>query len=98
MKLDETSNYLCRFSTPFGFYRFLRLPFGLSCAPEEFQKRNLECFGDIKDVFIYFNDLLIATSDEHKHDLIVEKVLKSARELNVKFNIKKMMHKERSNI
>ena len=36
IKLDEESSKLTTFNTPFGRYRFLRLPFGLSSAPEVF--------------------------------------------------------------
>ena len=38
VNLDDKSSKLCTFSTPFGCYRFLRLPFGLNLAPEYFQK------------------------------------------------------------
>lgn len=34
INLDEESSKLCTFITPFGRYRFLRLPFGVSSAPE----------------------------------------------------------------
>lgn len=60
IKLDEKSSKYCTFSTPFGNYRFLRLAFGLSVAPELFMKQNEKYFGDIEDVIIYFDDLLIA--------------------------------------
>lgn len=60
IELDEESTDLCTFSTPFGCYKFLRLPMGLSCAPEIFQKRNEANFSDIEGVLIYFDDLLIA--------------------------------------
>ena len=42
LELDEYSSKLTTFHTPFGRYRWLRLPFGVSCAPEEFQSRMLE--------------------------------------------------------
>jgi len=38
VKLDEPSSKLCTFNRPFGRYSMLRLPFGLSSAPEVFQK------------------------------------------------------------
>ena len=34
--LDESSSYLTTFNTPFGRYRWRRLPFGVSSAPEVF--------------------------------------------------------------
>jgi hypothetical protein len=36
MKLNEQSSKLCTFNTPFGRYRFTRLPFGIKSAPEVF--------------------------------------------------------------
>ena len=36
---DEESSKLTTFLTPFGKFRWLRLPFGISIAPEEFQRR-----------------------------------------------------------
>lgn len=36
--LDEESAKLCTFNTPFGRHCFLRLPFGISSAPEVFHK------------------------------------------------------------
>jgi hypothetical protein len=37
--LDEESSYLTTFNTPFGRYRWLRMPFGITSAPEEYQRR-----------------------------------------------------------
>ena len=38
ISLDEASSKLTLFWTPFGRYRYLRMPFGISLAPEEFGK------------------------------------------------------------
>lgn len=43
IELTEKSSKLTTFNTPFGRFRWLRLPFGICAASEEFQKR-------IKDV------------------------------------------------
>ena len=37
IELDEPSSYLTTFHTPFGRYRWRRMPFGISSAPEIFQ-------------------------------------------------------------
>ena len=39
VKLDEPSSYLTTFNTPFGRYRWKRLPFGICSAPEIFQRK-----------------------------------------------------------
>ncbi len=37
VQLDQESSYLTTFATPWGRYRWKRMPFGISPAPEEFQ-------------------------------------------------------------
>ena len=93
VKLDEDSCRLCTFNTPFGRFSFRRLPFGISSAPEVFQKRSLEIFAGIDGFFIIFDDLIIAAKDETQHDLILRKVLERAREANVRFNRAKLQLK-----
>ena len=44
VKLDEQSSYLTTFWTPFGRFRWLQMPFGVSTAPEEFQRWLHEVF------------------------------------------------------
>ncbi|XP_063242528.1 uncharacterized protein K02A2.6-like [Bacillus rossius redtenbacheri] len=94
VELDEESSMYCTFSTPFGFYKFLRLPFGLSSAPEIFQRINMQNFGDIPGVLVYFDDLLIAAANEVEHDQILLQVAQRARALNVKFNVRKIQFKK----
>lgn len=59
VELDESSSKPCTFNSPFGNYRFKRLPFGLSLAPELFQKINRKNFRDMEGVIVYINDILI---------------------------------------
>ena len=93
MRLDEPSSKLCTFNTPFGRYRFLRCPFGISSAPEVFQKRNDSLFGDIDGVEVIFDDIIIAGKSLEEHDQILETVLDRARVNGVKFNPDKFQHK-----
>lgn len=39
IQLDQASSFLTTFGTPWGRYRWLRMSFGISPAPEEFQRR-----------------------------------------------------------
>ncbi|GBM97684.1 Uncharacterized protein K02A2.6 [Araneus ventricosus] len=84
--LDTDSAELCTFNSPFGRYKFNRLPFGICSAPEVFQKKNQKLFGDIKGVEIYFDDLIIAGKNKEEHDKILVEVLERAKENNIKFN------------
>ena len=90
--LDDASSRLTTFNTPVGRYRWLRMPFGISSAPEEFQKRMNDTFGDIKGTAVIADDLLVygegddmetATSD---HDKNLRIVLERARERNLTLN------------
>ena len=45
---DEASPTFCTYNTPFGRYRFTRLPFGIKSALEECQNRTLELFADVE--------------------------------------------------
>ena len=60
VKLDEASSYLTTFETPFGRYKWNKMPFGISPASEYFQyylEKNLEGLAGIKpiadDILIY---------------------------------------------
>ena len=59
VKLSPNSSYMCTFNTPWGRKRFLRMPFGISSAAEGMQKRNEETFGDICDVHMVADDMII---------------------------------------
>lgn len=93
--LDDQSSEICTFNTPFGRYKFKRMPFGIASAPEVFQKRNEKMFGDIQGVHVYFDDLIITGSSEADHDDALRKVLDRARSCNVKFNPEKFQCKKR---
>lgn len=45
-------------------------------------------------MYIYFNDLLIATEDEKIHDEVILQVLERVRYFNVKFNSEKIKYKQ----
>ena len=39
VKLSKKSSYLTTFNTPYGRFRYLRMPYGISSAQEIFQKK-----------------------------------------------------------
>lgn len=96
IKLDNKSTDLCTFSTPIGYYKFLRLPFGLSCAPEAFIKQSNECFSGIDNVINYFDDYCIATETKEEHDIVLNQIVTRAKNLNIKFNLDKLQYCKKS--
>lgn len=90
IELDDESSKLVTFNTPFGRYSFTRLPFGISSAPEVFQKRAQQVFGDIPGVAVIFDDIIIAAETTEEHDVILRQLLSRARDMNVRFNRSKL--------
>ncbi|XP_024883540.1 uncharacterized protein K02A2.6-like, partial [Temnothorax curvispinosus] len=97
MELDRKSSDLTTFMTPFGRFRWNRVPFGLNSAPEMFQKKMIQIFGDIPGVKIYFDDIAISGSDLVEHDRTLAIVLQRARANNIRFNPNKIQYR-RSNV
>ena len=95
VELDNDSAKLCTFNTPFGRYMFKRLPFGISSAPDVFQAIMSEMFGDIEDVEVVVDDLLIWGTTEEQHDSRLENVLQRARQRNLKLNKDKSQIKQK---
>ena len=56
--------------TPFGLFVFPRTPFGLKNAGQDFQRLMDDILGDIPHVFVYLDDILIASEnpEQHKQD------------------------------
>ena len=77
--VDETSSKLLTFNTPYGRFRFCRLPFGISSASEVFQRTMNQLFGDIDGCEIIVDDILVWGRDEVEHDERLSKVLERAR-------------------
>lgn len=83
--LDERSSKLCTFATPFGRFRFLRMPFGLCSASEVFHNAMYKIFC-MDGVELFIDDLLIFGKTKEEHDKRLDAVLRRAAENGVRFN------------
>ena len=92
--LDEESSYLCSFSTPYGIYRFKKMPFGISCAPEIFQYLVDQVFHGTGAI-LYFDDCLIAGTDLEEHDKVMKAVMLKSRQEKTKFNPNKIQYRKK---
>lgn len=54
-------------TTPFGMYEFLRMPFGLRNAGQSFQRLMDTVLRGLPRVFVYIDDILVASRDSQQH-------------------------------
>ncbi|CAB0014108.1 unnamed protein product, partial [Nesidiocoris tenuis] len=100
-RLTARSSTLTTFWTPFGRYRWLRLPFGLKVSGDEYQRRLHEIFAGIPNIVIVQDDILVLGSGENdkeasaSHDRALRQLLQRARQANIKFNKLKIKLKMR---
>ena len=91
---EKSSNYMyCTFNTPWGRKRFLRMPFGICSASKVLQQRNDQTFGDIDNVYVIADDLIVAGVGHNEHDEAFLKVLDRERDKNVRFSPGKIQYK-----
>ena len=99
--LDEESSLLTTFNTPFGRYRWRRMPFGISSAPEVFQRRMHEVVEGLQGVEVVADDFVTVgfedTEDEAiaNHDQSLEAFLQRCEEWNLKLNDAKLKLRQR---
>ena len=84
--LDSESQLLTTFITPSGRYCYNRLPFGISSAPEHFQKRMASLLNGCKGVICMMDDILVfgSTPEEHNErlDAILDRLATAGITLN----------------
>jgi len=59
VQLDDESSKLTTFDTPYGRYRWKRLPFGVSVASEIFQKRLNQALDRLGGLLTVHDDMVI---------------------------------------
>ncbi|UYV75251.1 hypothetical protein LAZ67_12003102 [Cordylochernes scorpioides] len=84
--LSPGCQHLTTFITPFGRYKYCRMPFGISLAPEYFQKVMSIILQGMDGVMCYLDDILIFASDSKTHDRILRLVLRKLKEAKVTLN------------
>ena len=74
--ISKTSRPLTCFITPFGRYQFNKLPFGISSAPEHFQKRMSAILSGLEGFVCQMDVVLVFGKDQKEHDTPLTAVLK----------------------
>ena len=92
--LEEDSSYLTTMNTPFGRYRFTRLPFGVHSAQEVFHNIINQSFEDIENVETDIDDILIWGTKDDEHDRNLIKCMDRAEKIGMTVNLSKCIFKE----
>jgi hypothetical protein len=97
--LDEESSYMTTMHTSFGRYRWLRLPFGITSAPEEFQMRLNTALEGLEGTACIADDILIYGEGDTKeeaqqdHDRRFVALMERCIKENIKLNPDKVQFK-----
>ncbi|GKT29852.1 Transposon Ty3-I Gag-Pol polyprotein [Aduncisulcus paluster] len=81
------SRFATAFSTPWGIYEWIRLPFGLKCAPAFFQMVMSNLLEDLQEICrCYIDDIIIWGNTQEELQENTTKVLEKLREFRLKIN------------
>ena len=89
ISLSEDSRLLTAFITPFGRFCFNKLPFGISSAPELFQKRMGKLLEGLEGVVCLIVDVLVVGTNQEQHDERLLRVLERIESVGVTLNPEK---------
>lgn len=88
-ELDHESSLLTTFATPFGRFRWLRLPFGLKVSSEIFQKRLHQALEGLEGVRCIADDVIVWGRSNEEHDARVSLFLQRCSEIGISLNKEK---------
>ena len=89
MELDEASSEACTIVTPFGLYRYKRLPMGVSQSPDVAQEVMERVLEAIEDIEIYIDDIAAFSDTWDEHLELLDKVLSTLQEAGFTINLLK---------
>jgi hypothetical protein len=75
-KLDEESQDLCTIITPFGKYKYARLPMGLTCSPDIAQISMESVLSGIEDADVYIDGIGAFSHDWDHHVQLLAAILR----------------------
>ena len=94
--LTASSKLLTTFLTHNGRYCFNKLPFGISSAPEHYQKRMGKILQNLPGVLCHMDDVLVFGRDTKEHDMRLEKVLQQIQAAGATLNQEKCQFRKSS--
>ena len=94
-KLDEESSKLTTFGTPFGRYRYLRMPMGASLSSDVYQNKVDGHLEHIENCVTITDDIIAFgfNPDGSDHDATVRQIMNKAKQVGMRFNPAKCQFK-----
>jgi len=87
--LSPSFRLLTAFITQFGQFCFNKLPFGISSAPEHFQKRMSQILTGLDGVVCQMDDVLVFGCNKTEHDVRLLAVLERIKAAGATLNAQK---------
>ena len=75
--------------TPFGLFEWRRMPFGLRNAGQSFQRVMDDVVKDLAGVFVYLDDILVASEDIESHTVALRKLCEKLDSYGFQINVEK---------
>ncbi|XP_073814237.1 uncharacterized protein [Musca autumnalis] len=88
VEIAPDSREITTFITKRGLYRYTRLMFGITCAPEIFQKIMEQVLNGCDGCLNFIDDIIVYAETKNEHDRRLKKVFDRLRKFNVTLNIK----------
>ncbi|XP_068250364.1 uncharacterized protein [Palaemon carinicauda] len=89
IKLTETAKEISSFITPFGLFSYNVMPFGLANAPATFQRVMSLILQDLEKVFVYLDDIIIASDTWINHIQKIKEVFSRLKQHGLTINLAK---------
>ena len=87
--LDQVSQSLTTFITPFGWYKYLRAPYGISSISEHYNRKMTEAFRGLTGFRRIVDDFVIYDSNISDHENHVKQFLQCCADCNISLNTDK---------
>ena len=87
--LDENSQLLTTFITPYGRFKYLRAPYGISSISEHYDRRMAEAFTGLTGFRRIVDDIVIYDSDPQQHTAHVMQFLQRCADKHIALNFDK---------
>ena len=95
IRLEEKSKEVTTINTPFGRYRFNRLPYGIKNFPAVLQREMEKMIGEHPNIIVFQDDILIGAEQQQELTKLRQEVLSKLQMAEVVFNESKSIMETR---